>query len=167
MYYKLRYVIEIKEKNTTCEFAEIIEADSLQEAEKKAKKILKTEIKPFLKTVNVLGVFQVSIDELIEEEKKTLIHTLFKRYLASKLKIEDYTSEEYLELKNKYLNNPENFYKLLKHENKALQIENMFGRFSNSKTIDLNKISAKQYFEKVIAMTNAKTEDGYRKIILE
>ena len=59
------------------------------------------------------------------------------------------------------------FFSVLKHENKALQIENMFGRFSNSKTIDLNKISAKQYFEKVIAMTNAKTEDGYRKIILE
>lgn len=101
----------------------------------------------------VAEIRKVSAEEVIEDTKQTLFEEIFRKYLRVKLKPKKLDPQKYAELKNKYLHDPKYFYQMLQYEIKSMRVEDYLGRYNPHFTHTLKDISAKQYFDRVIMLS--------------
>ncbi|MCI8413360.1 MAG: hypothetical protein HFE47_04610 [Clostridia bacterium] len=99
--------------------------------------------------IQEIGRKQVSVQELINDELRELYELIFRKYLRMKLNPKKLNAQKYAELKEKYLNNPQSFYEMLRYENKSLNVEEYLGRYNKHFKKNMQDISAKQFFDRV------------------
>ncbi len=89
----------------------------------------------------------ISADELVQNELKKLHEKLFYIYIVNHLKPRGDKKKKYQELKEKYLNEPEYFYELIRYTNRQIDAECYVGRYRDRKY--LKGLSAKDFFDSV------------------